>query len=451
MQEARGGSVIAFLKRSTGIFLTDTINTILAIAAGVILARQLGPDLRGYFGTVVFAFNLITTFGHLGLAAAIAYHTGKNLYPRQQMLGFLIISAFVVGTAALLAFYFIYPLFQTKWNDIDRRIILIGILGVPFVFIVNFLGRYFLSMLMVLQSNIVRTLRFFLYLLLIILLLWYMGGSLNDAVISFTLAIVIAGILGLIFAISNIGVSFKINSSLVKNSLKFGLKIYMINSLTFLNRRVDNILIQHYLPISAFGFYQIAVNIAERLWRIPDSLGNILFPTLLAEKKNSMELTTKVCRHTIFVLTLFSIPILIFVKLAVRLLYGEDFLPVAPALYSIIIGIVAAPIYRLIKVDFTVRNRLGTSIMASVVALVVNIGANLILIPRLGIVGAGLATSLSYTIMSAILVFFFMRHYNIGLWKILIISREDLKDYKNLIIKIKSRFGSGGGENTNQP
>ena len=142
VQESNGGFVIAFLKRSTGIFLTDAVNTVLAIATGIIMARQLGPDLRGYFGTVIFAFNLISTFGHLGLAAGIAYHTGKNLYPRRQMLGFLIVSAFVVGTASFLLFYFVYPHFQTKWNDIDRRIMLIGLIGIPFTFIINFIAIF---------------------------------------------------------------------------------------------------------------------------------------------------------------------------------------------------------------------------------------------------------------------------------------------------------------------
>ena len=49
------------------------------MGTSIIVARRLGPELRGYYGLVLMGASLVAAFGHFGVGAAISYFTGKKL------------------------------------------------------------------------------------------------------------------------------------------------------------------------------------------------------------------------------------------------------------------------------------------------------------------------------------------------------------------------------------
>jgi len=430
-----GGLEIAFIRRVTGIFATSLFSMVLAMIAGIIVARRLGPDLRGYFGLAVFSVSLLIAFGQLGIGTAVSYFSGKQKYPRSQILGFLIISSFTVGILLAVSFYFLYPDIPGKWADIDKRIMIIALSATPFFFLQNFTSRFLLSMLKVKQSNLANLIRTILYLILVIILLWWLKGRLLASIICYTLSIMLSSLIAVLIFTRDIKPSFRIERNLLKDAVNYGLKAYLINIFNFLNFRLDIFLIQHFLSTSELSFYQIAVNISERLWYIPHALSTVLFPTLLAQKEISSKLTERICRHNLFVMFVLAIPIVILAKFAIGLFYGKPYLPTASALYSVITGIVAYPIFQFLSVDFAARNRLGIGIIASSIGIAVNLFLNLKLIPAYGIVGAGIATSISYTLMASILVVFYAKINNIPYRNLVIMKREDFKDYRGLMSK----------------
>jgi len=413
---------------------------VLAMFAGVVVARKLGPELRGYYGLTVFSVSILISFGQLGIGTAIAYLSGKKKYPKEQILSFLIISSLTLGTLLAVSFFLLYPTIPGKWANIDKHIMSLALIATPFFFFQNFNSRFLLSMLKVRQSNIANLIRTILYLLLVLLLLWYLKGSLEQAVISYTVSIVIASVIGVIIFNRGIKPSLTFDSKLVKEAMSYGFKAYLINIFNFLNFRLDIFLIQHFLSASELSFYQIAVNLSERLWYIPHALGTILFPTLLAQKEVSSRLTEKICRHNLFVMFVLATPIVIFARLAIGLFYGKEYLPTANALYSVIFGVMMFPIFQFLSVDFAARNRLGIGIFASSLGIIVNLALNLYLIPKIGIVGAGIATSVSYSIMAITLIIIYSKSYKIPYRNLVIIKREDLADYRGLINKIKGRL-----------
>jgi len=415
---------------------------ILAMAAGIIVARRLGPNLRGYFGLAVFSVSLLMSFGQLGIGTAVAYFSGKQKYPRSQILGFLIISSFTVGILLAVSFFFLYPDIPGKWANLDRRIMLIALIATPFFFLQNFTSRFLLSMLKVKQSNIANLIRTILYLIMVIILLWWLKGKLLASIICYTMSIVIASVVSVLVFTRDIKPSFHIEKNLVKDAFSYGIKAYLINIFNFLNFRLDIFLIQRFLSTSELSFYQIAVNISERLWYIPHALSTVLFPTLLAQKEVSSRLTERICRHNLFVMFMLAVPIVFLAKFAIGLFYGKPYLPTAPALYSVITGIIVYPIFQFLSVDFAARNRLGIGIMASSIGIVVNLFLNLKLIPIYGIVGAGIATSISYTLMAAILVIIYSRINKIPYRNLVIMKREDFNDYRGLISKIKGKLSN---------
>jgi O-antigen/teichoic acid export membrane protein len=397
------------------------------------VARRLGPELRGYYGLVLMAVTLVGAFGHLGIGASISYHTGKKAYPRNEILSFLVIGSLLLGFSLAAVFMIIYPRIPGIWSEIPRHIMLIGLIAVPFTFLHNFLNRFLLGMLRVRQRNISRLLHNALYFALVLALVWVLGGGLIEVVLAFMISILLAALLTLAIFTRDIMPLGRLRADLIKPFVIYGFQVYLVFVFNYLNHRFDIILIKHFLTASDVSFYQIPVNICERLWQVPNAMASILFPTLLALEQGSGEFTAKICRVNFILMIILGGAIALAAPIFVPLLYGREYLPMIPALYSVIWGIVISPIATFLGVYFASRKQISRNIFASGMGFLVNIVLNMILIPRIGIVGAGIATSISNTTWAIILAIFFIRQEESGPGGIFILNRNDISELRDKI------------------
>jgi O-antigen/teichoic acid export membrane protein len=67
-------------------------------------------------------------------------------------------------------------------------------------------------------------------------------------------------------------------------------------------------------------------------------------------------------------------------------------------------------------------------VWASGAAVVANVAGNLLLVPRIGITGAAIASSVSYSILSAILIVYYLRVTGLS-WTALVPRARDLAVY----------------------
>jgi len=425
---------------------------ILGMVSGIIIARVLGPEKRGYFGLVVMACTLLFTLGHLGTGSAIAYYTGKRIYDRKKILKFLAVSALTLGTAVSIIFYFTYGFFGQIWTDIPKAIMLIGLVSVPFAYLYHFLDRFLLAALRVKQANIARVLYSFIYLVLIVIFIWVLKGSIKETVVVYTVSFIAASTLTFFLFTGNFRPMGKLDLSLSGPFLDYGIRAYLIVIFNFLNYKIGIILVKHYLTVSDVSFFQIAGGIAQRLWYIPNAMSILLFPTLMAMKKGSAGFSAKISRNNLFFMVILAIVALFITKPAVLFLYGSEYEMVTYAILALLPGIVIFPFYKFLAAYFAAERKLEICILASITGIVVNVGANIILIPRFGIVGAGLASSISYSVLSSILLLFFRFQTKIPFREIFIPTKDDFMTYLNGIRKVRQkirrRFSRDNDQNT---
>jgi O-antigen/teichoic acid export membrane protein len=288
-------------------------------------------------------------------------------------------------------------------------------------------------MLKVKQRNISRLLHNSLYFVLVLIIVWMLGGGLTEVVFAYTISLLLAAVLTLFAFTRDIRPMGRLRTDLIKPFVIYGFQVYLVFVFNYLNHRFDIILIKHYLTASDVSFYQIPVNICERLWQIPNAMSSILFPTLLAMQKGSGLFTAKICRVNFILMFILGGMITVLAPIFVPILYGEAYLPMVPALYSVIWGIVISPIATFLGVYFASRKQISRNILASGIGFLTNIVLNIILIPRIGIVGAGIATSISNTIWALILAIFFIRQEKSGLRGIFIINGSDINELREKI------------------
>jgi O-antigen/teichoic acid export membrane protein len=292
----------------------------LGMGTGIIIARVLGPEKRGYFGLIMMACTLLFSLGHFGTHSAIAYFTGKKSYSRNKILKFLLVSSLFQGTVVAVIFFFIYKYIGDIWTDIPRSIMLIGLLSVPFLYLYHFLERFLLAVLKVKQSNIMRIFNSFFYLLIVIPFVWVLRGGIKEAIACYAISFVVSSILGFILYTRDYRPMEGLDLSLVRPFFSYGIRVYLIVVFNWLNYKLGVILVKHYLTVSDVSYFQIAAGIAQRFWYFPNAMSMLLFPTLLAMERGSELFSAKVCRNNLFLMIILAVvaifitrPVVIFI------------------------------------------------------------------------------------------------------------------------------------------
>jgi O-antigen/teichoic acid export membrane protein len=213
-----------------------------------------------------------------------------------------------------------------------------------------------------------------------------------------------------------------------KRTWHFALPIYCAAIMTFLNYRVDQFIIAIMLPPEQLGFYVIAVDLAERLWILTGAVATALLPHLTNSPQRDPALAAVISRHVMFWTGIASLLVFVLADVVVRLLYSSAFAPAAAALRWLLPGILILTVGKVLVAEMAAREKIRFTVWLGGAAVVVNLIGNLILIPMMGISGAALASSLSYSLVSLVVVAYYLREAQVR-WTALVPRRSDLEAY----------------------
>lgn len=188
--------------------------------------------------------------------------------------------------------------------------------------------------------------------------------------------------------------------------LFYGIRLYPSNVMSFFNYRADVLLLSWLLgDLRLIAYYAIAVRLAEMTFMIPDAISAMLYPAISSsERPDADRFAPSVARFTMLATGLAAAAIIPAGFVAIWFLLPHEFRPAFPALVVIMPGIVSLSLSKVLASYISGVGRPMPTAVAAIVALTVNIVANLILIPRWGIVGASASSLISYTCHALILL-----------------------------------------------
>jgi O-antigen/teichoic acid export membrane protein len=164
------------------------------------------------------------------------------------------------------------------------------------------------------------------------------------------------------------------------------------------------------------GFYKAALAMAEYLWFIPIVVQRLLLHStsdLWADGRvdEVSELASRVTRQVLLLVVLLAIGLAALAPRVMGLYYGDQFVVATVPLLILLPGTIAFAAARPLKAITQGSGRVMTLLAAIGAAAAINLALNALLIPRYGMVGAAVATSIGYTSM---LVFILMAAYRVG-------------------------------------
>ncbi len=197
---------------------------------------------------------------------------------------------------------------------------------------------------------------------------------------------------------------------LFRASIKFGLQSHVGTILYLLGWRLDFLLCNIYLDMRAVGYYSVAALFGEVLWFIPQTLAVVLLPEVSRQNsEQAVQLTSQVCRLTFVSSALGAIGLVAAAPLLVSKIFGNDFLPALLPMWLLLPGMIFESGARILSSFFVGRGHPMTSTHAAMLVFVSNLLINLWFIPHYGITGAALASTFSYTLGAAYLLWSYRR------------------------------------------
>jgi O-antigen/teichoic acid export membrane protein len=198
--------------------------------------------------------------------------------------------------------------------------------------------------------------------------------------------------------------------ALFADTLRFGFRMHLGLVFSFRNLRPDGYLVKHFLGLRELGYYSLAASLVELVWLAADSVATVVLPhQTRAGVRDAAALTARTCRASLVVGTLLSAALAVAAYPVVRLAYGREFLPALPALWVLLPGIILASLWRPLGGYLLKLGRPLALSAISGLALLVNLGICLLLIPPWGIAGAALATTAAYGTLAALCLAWFLR------------------------------------------
>lgn len=401
--------------------------TALSVVTGVLIARALGPAGQGDYATVAATIaigSLVFTLGQFQgnvLAAA-----GPNARPR-ALLARSMVQFLALGALALLA----TSLFGTAFaRSAGRLMLLLAAMVLSLEVLGQLVRGINLGQHHVLTFNLAS---------LVQRLVLFIGVAVLFAIRQVTVTVVLEiWLVALLVSIlcSSIPLwrrssaeALDIKSVLTgwKSSLGFGGRAFVALSLTLVLVRADVWMLRPWLGAAAVGQISIASGLAEWLWYVPTIIGNLLFAAVAANKgRDSID---KVCRASRLVIagTLpLAVILLVFGSRIIGLLYGPSFAVAGEVFRLLVPGMMAIAVHLVIDSYFAGVGFPPLSIVIAGCALATKLLLNLALVPRFGVYGAALATSVAYVGMLVSKLVWLSRRTGVSIADETVLRREDV-------------------------
>ena len=373
----------------------DKITRILGgLVIGIWVARYLGPNDFGVLNYGLAYASFFVVFVNLGLNQIVV----REIVKKPKITNYLLGTAFglkLIGSIIGLILVF-FSLFFVEADGAIKAVILI--ISVGFIFqsvdvIDYFYQSQVLSKYVVMARNTAFILSSLLKVYFIVFeysVIYFALTNIIDLAFSGLFLFVIYKKNG--FAISKWKFSKRKAIELLKFSWPLALSMFLIA----IYMKVDQIMIGNMLDSQQVGIYSVAVRLAGFWIVIPSVLVSTLMPYFvnLREKNNPLyharllQLYSLMFWMSVFVGT----GAIIFGESTIRLLFGEAYVEAYAALtLNIWNGIfVSQAIAR--SIWMMSENLQKYRLYNNIIAVTLNVMVNMLLIPRLGITGAALAT-----------------------------------------------------------
>lgn len=382
-----------FLKNTGWMVFAQIYQMSISLVVGVISARYLGPS---NYGTISYSASYISFFTiicALGLEGVVVKEMISNREAEGEILGSSIIMRLLAGILSMISVCLIIKLL----NPNDKVLLIVAFLqSTALIFnAFNIIDTWYQSNLQSKVSTLIKCISYTIVSIYKVILL-VLGQSVEWFAFSTSLDSLIIAILFLIFyrkqSVCKLTIKFMTMCRLIKQSYHLVIAYLM----AVIYSQMDRIMIGMLIDQTHVGFYMAAATICNMWVFIPQALSNSARPIIMELNEKDQDkyiLRLKQLNCAIFWIGVtFALGISIFSKFIVKILYGTAYMEAAGPLILIIWSTVFSSLSYPRSTWMLCENKQNYTKKILIWGVLINLILNAVLIPRLGINGAAIAT-----------------------------------------------------------
>lgn len=403
-----------YLKNTSWLMGEKVLRLLIALSVGVWVTRYLGPEQFGILSYAQSFVGIFAALSSLGLNDIIIRELVKDQDNRNLILG----SSFGLQTlgSSLIMLILIISIYYNDNEPLTNKIIIIlGLL--TFINSFNVIASYFHSQV---KSKFYAIAGLVGVIISALLKVYLILGSYSLIYFVYVLAFdVIFLVSGLIWFYKKSGESllkWKFSWKMAKDLLKDAWPLILSGIIVSIYMKIDQVMIKEYLGNGEVGQYSAAVRLSEAWYFIPTIICSSLFPAIINAKLKDDTLYKDRLQRLYNLMVVLGVviilPVLTLSDWMINLLYGEAFQRSAGILNIHILGSVFVFLGVANQKWFISENYQAYNIICLGMGMVANIVLNVIMIPRMGIMGAAYATLISQFVASVLAPVFFNKTRN---------------------------------------
>ncbi len=374
----------------------------------VILARLLSAEQYGLLYLSISIFSVIILLTSFGFSRSAARYITDYEENDPGQIPYIIRASLLYCAVALLLVGFSFTVFREQiahWlGEPDLQpLLLVGILYVIFYSFVEYCRRIFQGFKSIKKSatlHVVNTSFKFVFVVLLVVIGFDAVGALVGYVVGLAITSVFGAVL-LYRTVTEYKTSTKAEPGLRRKLFEYSLPITLTSSGTVLIKRVDVILIGFFLNPVAVGYYTVSKQIIDFVVKPANSLGFSISPRYSEQVSNgnygqAATLYQDALHSMVLLYAPAAIGLFLVADPAVTLIFGQEYHGAIPVVqvFSFYVLIQAISYVTGSGLDYLGKAKYRAVLKGTIA--VGNVILNIILIPTIGIIGAALATVLTY-------------------------------------------------------
>ena len=395
--------------RIFGTITTRIVTAAITLLIVLVNSWVLGAEKVGTIALILLAVTLIQLVNNFVAGGAIVY-----LLPRTRLIQLFLpcciwaLLTSAVGTLALDTFHMIPAGYS--WHVLALSVIY-SMASANFQILLGQEKIRAFNIITVLQMlALVLTLFFLLFVVRLREVMAYVYGLYA----SYGLAFVVT----MILVIPSLKpADLKGTRQVVREVFRYGSVMQTGNILQFLNYRLGFYFIDFFMGRAPLGIYNVGVQLSESIWLVSRSISMVQYTRISNEKSReyAARLTLTLVKIA-FLLSLASlVAVFAVIFLFFPLIFKPEFRPIHIVMVSLALGILVFSVSIVLSPYFSGLGMPKHNTISAGIGLAFTAVFGWLLVPRMGLIGGGIAASLSYLVSTLYQVIVFMKDTGYGI------------------------------------
>jgi O-antigen/teichoic acid export membrane protein len=423
------GGVLAFAAQLIGLAASFLV--------GVLVARALGPEGKGTLYAIMQVSAILLVALDFGITTSMVHYVSRGEVSAGTATGTALVFSLVAGALGAPVVYLLLRGPLAVVPGVPDAAIFFAVLILPTSLFAAWMWSISMGM-----GDMVRP-------------LWYSVAAAATTLIALaamiafghaTIAgVVAASVAGTVVGVAAILVGLRRQLKPIAVDLKaararsgFSLRVYLTDLAGQMHNRQDVIILGWLAGAASVGVYSVGTSFAELTWYVPSALGAVIIAKAgRTSTQSGIEYVSRTSRVAIVFMGATVATSALLVPWLVPLLFGSAFAPAVLPFFALIPGVVAHGLTRILWTFQQTQGRLYWR--EAVAAALFNVVMVLLLVPRMGVVGAALASTVSYMAIGAFAVRRFCADTGARVSDVLVPRVADIKTIAATLRELLSR------------